>query len=528
MSSTKQRADVLYSKSAITLFLFLIGTASIEAQEEISTEQVAQGLALRVMILIIAAIIALIARALLIRRLNKLMLSESKKQVLSADDDIEVVEVSAPQDLQVNEVHVDSEFANQGAHLDALGKQAKTSINRVFIVNFIIGILYAICYFFVFNGEFKIFEVMYDVSNNDMDIESARSLIQPISTYRLFVILFLVWTVMQFLGSRHQFASYGQGPLGFLKPILTKIFYPFQGFWPQVLGVLALLHTLFFGLTYMEMFLVASIAVHLALWYWLRKAGRNQINTKLLILRVFLIGKTSSFTFKSLARSWRHFGTYFTVADPSFFKVSWKRRFNYMFPFYILVVFFLYTIVTDPNKDNEMTLFVGFVFLLVMGNIFMVMFDLVRMKQQFMSSSAALTKRLNILEKKPTKLDNTFKEVPVMCYDNTWKQAVDGLVKTADVILMDLRGFSEANKGCAYEVNILFDRVEVNRIVFMGYEDAIPLIRSVIEEQWAQLAESSPNLKLKEPKTNLYVVKKENHNDVDAIIKLLLGAAKPS
>ena len=199
-----------------------------------------------------------------------------------------------------------------------------------------------------------------------------------------------------------------------------------------------------------------------------------------------------------------------------------------MFPFYSLVVFFLYTIVTDPNKENEMTLFVGFVFLLVMGNIFMVMFDLVRMKLQFMSSSAALTKRLDTLERKPTKLDNTFKEVPVMCYDNTWKQAVDGLVKTADVILMDLRGFSEANKGCAYEVNILFDRVDVNRIVFMGYEDAIPLIRRVIEEQWEALAETSPNLTTKGPHINLYVVKKENHNDVDAILKLLLGAAKTS
>ena len=222
MALLKHCAAVLHTKSAITLFLFFTGTTSIGAQDEISTEQVAQGLALRVMILVIAAIIALIARALLIRRLNKLMLSESKKQVVAVDNTSEVAEVPAPGALQVNEVHVDSEFANQGAHVQALDKQAKRSINRVFIVNFIIGILYAICYFFVFNGEFKIFEIMYDVSNNDMDIETARSLIQPISTYRLFVILFLVWTVMQFLGSRHQFAAYGQGSLGFLKPVLKE------------------------------------------------------------------------------------------------------------------------------------------------------------------------------------------------------------------------------------------------------------------------------------------------------------------
>ena len=95
---------------------------------------------------------------------------------------------------------------------------------------------------------------------------------------------------MEFLGSRHQFVSYGTGSLGFLKPILTKLFYPFQGFWPQVLGVLTLLHTLFFGLTYMNMFLLATVAVHIALWYWLRKAGRKQINTKLCRGRDRIVG----------------------------------------------------------------------------------------------------------------------------------------------------------------------------------------------------------------------------------------------
>ena len=50
----------------------------------------------------------------------------------------------------------------------------------------------------------------------------------------------------------------------------------------------------------------------------------------------------------------------------------------------------------------------------------------------------------------------------------------------------------------------------------------------MIEEQWEKLAKNSPNLMIKEPTTNLYVVKKENHNDVDAIIKLLLSATNPS
>lgn len=498
-----------FHRYVLTFILFFVGTTSIKAQEAPSEAQVAQGLALRLMILIIAAIIALITRALLIRRLNKLMLSESKKQLVSSNENVRELEIPAPESLEVKEVYIDSEINNLGPHVKALNKQAKSSINRVFIINLLISVLHVICYTFTY-------------------VESGMSMTTSMMTYRLFVYFFLTWTILQFLGGRHQFAAYGKSALGFFKPILKTIFYPFQGFWPRVIGILVLMHTLFFGLLDMNVYLFATVALHLALWFWLRKSGRQQINTKLLILRVFLIGKTSTFTFNNLVKSWRHFGNYFTVADPSFFKVSWKRRFNYMFPFYILTVFFLYTIVTDQNKDDEINLFGGFVFLLIIGNIMMLMFDLIRMKHQFMSSSDALTKRMQKLEKKPTKLDNTFKEVPVMCYDNTWKQAVDGLVNSADVILMDLRGFSEANKGCAYEINILFDKVAVDHIVFMGYENATPLIKNVIQEQWAQLAQSSPNLKLKQPSTYLYVIKKENHNDIDSIVKMLLSATKPN
>ena len=39
-----------------------------------------------------------------------------------------------------------------------------------------------------------------------------------------------------------------------------------------------------FGLLDMNVYLFATVALHLALWFWLRKSGRQQINTKLLIL----------------------------------------------------------------------------------------------------------------------------------------------------------------------------------------------------------------------------------------------------
>lgn len=74
----KLRVDFLKSKFTITMFLFLIGTTYLSSQDEVTTEQALQSLAFRVMIVIIAAVIAFISRALLILSLNKLILLKKR------------------------------------------------------------------------------------------------------------------------------------------------------------------------------------------------------------------------------------------------------------------------------------------------------------------------------------------------------------------------------------------------------------------------------------------------------------------
>ena len=50
-----------------------------------------------------------------------------------------------------------------------------------------------------------------------------------------------------------------------------------------------------------------------------------------------------------------------------------------------------------------------------------------------------------------------------MCYDNTWKIAVAEFVSVANVVLMDLRGYSTNRKGCDYEVDLLLDQMPIAR-----------------------------------------------------------------
>ena len=147
------------------------------------------------------------------------------------------------------------------------------------------------------------------------------------------------------------------------------------------------------------------------------------------------------------------------------------------------------------------------------------------MKLNFISNEAGLEKDLKQLDKWPVKLDNTFKEKPMSCYDNTWMMTVNKLVNTVDVVLMDLRGFSEKNKGCEFEVNLLLNTIKLEKILFIGYPDAIPLIKSVIEKKFQTLDQDSPNIGVSLSVATLFTVNKENTKETQHIMDVLIYKA---
>ena len=110
-----------------------------------------------------------------------------------------------------------------------------------------------------------------------------------------------------------------------------------------------------------------------------------------------------------------------------------------------------------------------------------------------------------------------------MCYDNTWKLAVATYTQLADAVLMDLRGFSEERKGCAYEVDFLFDNVAVEKVVFLIQPDTVDIVTRLIEERWEYLKVKSPNLKTKDPVITVYIANRENSRDIQAILDLVLS-----
>ncbi len=475
----------------------------------IQEDVVQGGLLFRLLLLILSWIIALVTRGFLMRRLNRYMMKTSTKTDSVETIESTVTEIPASSSLKIEEFDGDSHLPEAKAIRENAIKDAQSSFRRIFIADLAMVAVY-----------WLLPNLIPDLFGDDI--------------YYLYVGLLTIWSVMRFIGYYSQFQAYRSGVFGFLKPLWNKLFFPFQSFWHRVLSIVVML--LAIGLSIFPLIsgpfqealvFLLPVAFHLFLNYRLKAVGRKRNNLKLLILRVFLISKTSAFTFSRLTKYWKHFGSYFTVADPSFYKIFWKRKFNHRFPIFIIVLFLLFTQMTwTTNMETTGAIFGGVVFLLIIGAFIYVPYSTKRMGDKFIINDEHLDKRLAKLDANPVKYDNTFKEFPIMCYDNTWKIGVNRLVHEASVIMMDLRGFSEKNKGCEFEIDFILDHVQVQRIVFVCKPEALDLVKKTILERWEMLDENSPNHNVTSPAANLFIARKEDNKELQSIMDLLLKAAK--
>jgi hypothetical protein len=64
-------------------------------------------------------------------------------------------------------------------------------------------------------------------------------------------------------------------------------------------------------------------------------------------------------------------------------------------------------------------------------------------------------------------LDGRFRVNMFFCFDDAWRMTVARLIRESDAILMDLRGFTQANRGCAEELRALFGEAPAERTLLV-------------------------------------------------------------
>lgn len=88
----------------------------------------------------------------------------------------------------------------------------------------------------------------------------------------------------------------------------------------------------------------------------------------------------------------------------------------------------------------------------------------------------------------------------LLCNDAVWQLALDTLLNDSDVVLMDLRGFSPANQGAAYEIRRLIDRVPADRFVILADQSTrVDFLTTSLRQAWEAMAVDSPNRRSSSP-----------------------------
>jgi hypothetical protein len=256
---------------------------------------------------------------------------------------------------------------------------------------------------------------------------------------------------------------------------------------------------------------------------------------QLLVLRVFNIDETSSFTFSGLMSYWRHFGNHYTVVDTAFLRQRYEASSTWTalkwFVGWGALSLASFLLINGLEKVLHTTLswqsMIPIVVLVALGGAWL----LLRMGEhslggRFMRTQAQLDVRLKRLDEHPRYLDLSFRHEHVLCHDNTWFLAVADFARRADVVLMDLRGYSEERKGCQREVDFLFDAVPLDRLLFVvDTATDMGLVQDMLLARWRRLRKTSPNISLASPVVQLYVARDNDRRDMQGILDRLVLAA---
>lgn len=203
---------------------------------------------------------------------------------------------------------------------------------------------------------------------------------------------------------------------------------------------------------------------------------------RLLLLRVFALGKRSEALFDSLGKSWRTVGSMQMIAGPD-----------------------LATTAIEPHE------FIDFV-----GG---------RLARRFIDTGRTLDLRMSQMDLAADR-EGQYRVTEFFCHDDTWKMTLARLADESDAVLMDMRGFSPAHAGCVFEIHEIFNVVPLPRVVFaidQGTDQTF--LRQTMQNAWRQLKDRSPNHRLAEGQVTLVELSGMSATAIDNLLYALCAAA---
>ena len=287
---------------------------------------------------------------------------------------------------------------------------------------------------------------------------------------------------------------------------------------------------------------LAQVTVLTIGWRRIRRNVGDGGNRKVAILRVFGSDRNAAFTFGRLMSQWRFVGSYLTVADPAYLRHHFSifSRGNASRSLGTTLTLGAAVLIIDSGSsllpfvapgilpeswaalsydDQRLRIKVAAI---VVFAVLAVVPSMVYISRRFLRESGQAVARVERVERARLSVESDYPGAALFCFDDVWKPAVHRMLQIADVVLMDLRGFSAERQGCAYEIRALIDEYSVDRVLFL-VDEKTPRepLRRLIQEAWATMRPESPNHALRSPVLKMYATSDRERRDIPRIAALL-------
>lgn len=235
--------------------------------------------------------------------------------------------------------------------------------------------------------------------------------------------------------------------------------------------------------------LVAFVILKLVLsagnkWLRSRRPSRDY-EPALLVLRVFALGRRSEVLFDAVARHWRHLGHVRLIAGTD--------------------------LALSTIAPHQFLAFVS-------GTL----------EQLFISSESAIENAVAGLDNRRD-YDGRFRINDFFCYSDTWQLMVQSLIRTTDVVLMDLRSLTKDNAGCAFEIKELFNAMPLEQLVFVTDDRTDKtFLNATLQQACRELRSGSPNTGLSLSTFEPFELKSANDHEIKGLLRHICTAAARS
>ena len=156
------------------------------------------------------------------RLMNRWMMAKSKKLKAITIEESITPEISNTTKIEFEILDSDSNFENTSVHREQLVSEAKKNMNKQLKYDLIVIGVYLVLWLYL----------KYETYDSP-------------EFFFLYTILFLIWTVMRYVGFRHQFVAYQNRIFRVISPLWKLVFAVFQSRWYMLLALVLIITTTF-------------------------------------------------------------------------------------------------------------------------------------------------------------------------------------------------------------------------------------------------------------------------------------------